>query len=286
MNKDTAFLITAFDQLREVKFTIKMLRELWVTTSKSPIVLVISGDRGRSITFNDDPYTRVVHLDDIVRDKFRTLVSTSIMRQIEHGMLEIKDLEREHGLIRNVVHLHGDILLLNEKGFFTELKKWKKTGNPIAADNVGAQNPVTKVLNGHEYRWKFYGSEIMPQLFVVDHSFCKQTGFMYDMPIIGDLEKKATEWALIGNLHRAMWAAGSGQALLPVIDPLVDKESPYKYIFDNLVYVVKRNRQQWGLHKHWGGFCHYGNSLHFPKDIREQRNEIALKQYGVDLSTW
>jgi hypothetical protein len=285
-NSNTAFLITAFDQLREVKFTIKMLRQLWRTTQKSPIVLVISGDYDRTITFNDDPYTRVVHVDDMVGPDFKTLVSTSIMRQIEHGMLEIKDLERQHGRIDNIVHMHGDILLLSEKGFFKEIERWKATGKPIAADNVGAQNPVVKNIGGKEWKWKFYGCELMPQLFVVDQHFAACTGFMYDMTVIGDLEKKATEWALIGNLHRAMHHEGSGHALRPVIDPLKDKSSPYQFVFDKEVHVVKRNRAQWGLHSHWGGFCHFGNSLHYTKEQRETRNEAALRQYGIDLESW
>lgn len=282
---DVAFLITCFDQIREIKFTIKMLRTLWKSTARSPIVLVISGDFDRSISFNDDDYTRVVHLDDMVGSHFRTLVSTSIMRQIEHGMLEVKDLERTHGPIRTVVHLHGDILLLGEKGFFQEIDKWRATKKPLAADNVGAQAPVIKTLDAHEYKWKFFGCELMPQLFAVDHDFCKHTGYMYDMPIIGDLEKKATEWALIGNLHRALHDEGSGHALLPQIT-MEDKESPYRFVFWDNVHVVRPNRQQWGLHTHWGGFSHFGNSLHYSKEHREKRNEMALRQYGVDLSAW
>ena len=285
MNNDTAFLITAFDQLREVKFTIKMLRSIWKTTARSPIVLVISGDVDRSITFNDDPYTRVVHLDDMVGDKFRTLVSTSIMRQIEHGMLEVKDLEREHGTIRQVVHMHGDILLLGEEGFFKELERWKKTGKPIAADNVGAQNPVKKMIDGIEYHWKFFGSELMPQLFAVDHNFCKITGYMYDMPVIGKWEAKATEWSLIANLHRALHEATSDVKLLPYLSPVM-KSSPYENVFKENVHVVKPNRPQWGLHGHWGGFCHFGNSLHYTKEQREERNEMALRRYGIDLTNW
>jgi len=286
VNNETAFLITAFDQLREVKFTVKMLREIWKTTSQSPIVLVISGDTDRSIFFNDDDFTRVVHLDDMVGDKFRTLVSTSIMRQIEHGMLEIKDIEREYGPIKNIVHIHGDILLLDEDGFFAQLNQWKLSNKPVAADNVGAQNPVKKVIDGVEYNWRFFGCELMPQLFAVDHDFCKHTGYMYDMTIIGEAEIKATEWALLGNLHRAVYEDGSGHALLPHIDPQNDKDSPYRCVFNELVHVVKHNRDQWGLHPHWGGFCHFGNSLHYTKEHRESRNTMALSKYGIDLSNW
>lgn len=286
VNNDTAFLITAFDQLREVQFTIKMLRSLWKTTVQSPIVLVISGDVDRSITFDDDPYTRVVHLDDMVGDKFRTLVSTSIMRQIEHGMLEIKDLEREHGRIRQVVHMHGDILLLDEKGFFNEMARWKATKKPIAADNVGAQNPVKKTIDGKEYHWRFFGCELMPQLFVVDNDFCQLTGYMYEMSVIGMAEQKATEWALIGNLHRCVFEHGSGHSLIPVVQPDKDKDSPYRDVFEEFVHIVRPNRDQWGLHTHWGGFCHFGNSLHYSKEHRERRNEMALRKYGIDLSNW
>ena len=282
----TAFLITAYDQLREVAFTRHMLRRMWKGTKEAPIVIVISGDWGRDLHYQNDPFTRVVHLDDMVGDKFKTLVSTSIMRQIEHGMLEIKDLEREHGRIDNIVHMHGDILLLNEKGFFKEIERWKSSGRPVAADPVGAQNPITKKIDGKTWNWRFYGSELMPQLFAVDHAFCNHTGFMYDMKVVGDLEKKATEWALIGNLHRALWEAGSGHALIPQINPLEDAHSPYRFVFDEQVHVVKRNRQQWGLHDHWGGFCHFGNSLHYTKKDRERRNELAMQRYGIDLEAW
>lgn len=286
MRNNTAFLITAFDQLREVNFTVHLLRNIWKETQKSPVVIVISGDSERQVYFNHDPYTRVVHLDDMVGDKFKTLVSTSIMRQITHGMLEIKDLEREFGRIDNIIHMHGDILLLNEQGFFKELDRWKSDGRPIAADNVGAQHPVTKVINGKRWAWRFFGCELMPQLFAVDHAFCSHTGYMYDMEVVGDLERKATEWALIGNLHRTLFEHGSGKALHPVIDPFSDKFSPYKDIFEDNVYVVRNGRPQWGLHKHWGGFCHYGNSLHYTKEQREKANKVALAQYGIDLAKW
>lgn len=282
----TAFLITAFDQTREVRFMRHIIRERWRTHKDSPIVVVISGDRDRIMHFNEDPLTRVVHIDDMVGDKFKTLVSTSIMRQITHGMLEVKDLERQYGRIENVVHMHGDILLLNERGFNDELLRWKGTGKPLAGDNVGAQNPVVKEIDGKEWKWRFYGSELMPQLFAVDHDFCKFTGYMYDMEVIGDLEAKATEWALIGNLHRALCSPGDGHALIPHINPLQDSESPYRFVFDEHVHVVKRNRAQWGLHKHWGGFCHFGNSIHYTKSDRETRNELALKQYGINLEKW
>ncbi len=282
--KDTAFLITAFDQLREVRFTVKMLRTMWKSTKQSPIVVVISGDTNRDLQFPADPYTRVVHLDDMVKEKFKVLVSTSIMRAIEHGMVEIKDLEREHGTIRDIVHLHGDILLLGEEGFRQTLDRWRSSGCPVAADNVSPNGPYHLDLWGKKYALKFFGEELMPQLFVVDHAFCKATGYMYNMPIIGDLEEKATEWALIGNLHRATYEPGFGEALNPHVD-VNDKCGPYERAFD-LVWHVAENRQQWGLHKHWGGFAHFGNSLHYSKGHREQRNELALKQYGISLEDW
>jgi hypothetical protein len=281
----TAFLITAFDQLREVRFTVHMFRNLWKTTKESPVVVVISGDKDRDLDFPDDPYTRVVHIDDMVGEKFKTKVSTSIMRQIEHGMLEVKDLEREHGQIDEIVHMHGDILLLGEDGFRSELAKWRESCLPVAADNVGAQSAITKELFGTNWTWAFFGTELMPQLFVVDHHWCKFTGFMYNMEAIGMAEKKATEWALIGNLHRAAHEHGSGQALMPQIDPH-GTVSPYQPTFNDLVHVVKKNRPQWGLHHHWGGFCHFGNSLHYTKEHRESRNEQAMRKYGIDLEGW
>lgn len=279
---DVCFLITAFDQLREVVFTVKMLRKLWKTTSKSPIVVVISGDHNRDIRFDDDPFTRVVHINDMVRDKFKILVSTSIMRQIEHGMIEVRDLEREHGDIKSVVHIHGDILLLNEEGFFTELDRWRDSKKPIAADNVSPNGPHHLDLFGKKYQLSFHGQELMPQLFAVDHAFCKATSYMYSMPIIGDLEEKATEWALIGNLHRAT----DDSVMYQPLNYWVKNNGPYKETFEECVYPVKKGRAQWGLHSHWGGFCHFGNSIHYTKEHREARNEQAMKQYGLDLSEW
>lgn len=280
---DVAFLITAFDQLREVKFTIDMLRNKWESTKNSPIVLVISGDKERCIKYEEDPLTRVVHLDDMVGDQFKILVSTSIMRQIEHGMIEVRDLERAHGTINSIVHLHGDILLLGERGFFSELDEWRLSGSPVAADNVSPNGPHVLNLFGKQYRLSFHGEELMPQLFAVDHAFCKATSYMYSMPIIGDLEVKATEWALIGNLHRCV--ANSRRLHLP-IDSWLTAVGPYTETFRQEVYVVKRGRQQWGVHNHWGGFCHFGNSIHYTKEQRESRNERALKQYGLDLAAW
>lgn len=291
VSNEVGFLITCFDQLREVAFTINMLRTKWVATRKAPIVLVVSGDHNRSLMFRDDDLTRVIHLDDIVGGNFRRLVSTSIMRQIEHGMLEMRDLERYCGSIENIIHMHGDILLLGEDGFFSQLNKWKESGKPVAADPVSANGP--SLLSKDEFadvdedvNMKFYGTELMPQLFAVDHMFCKTTGFMYEMSIIGNLERYATEWALIGNLHRAVHEEGGGEALIPQVNVDKDERGPYENVYANEVYTVKSFRQQWGLHKHWGGFCHYGNSIHFSKEQREARNEMALRQYNINLEAW
>ena len=244
---DVCFFITAFDQLREVRFTIDMLRTKWEATRRSPIVLVISGDFDRNISFNDDSYTRVVHLDDMVRDKFKTLVSTSIMRQIEHGMIEVRDLEREHGRIDSIVHLHGDILLLGEEGFFRTLDTWRVSGLPVAADNVSPNGPHHLNIGGKKYRLTFHGQELMPQLFAVNHDFCRATGYMYSMPICGDLEEKATEWALIGNLHRA---TADVRDLITAPDEWHKQIGPYYSTYTGNVYTVKKGRAQWGLHNH------------------------------------
>lgn len=287
--KDVAFLITAYDQLREVLFTVKMLRTMWKSTKESPVVVVITGDKERVVSFPNDPYTRVVHLDDFIgenQEKCKVLVSTSIMRQIEHGMLEVKDLEREHGTIRDVVHMHGDILLFGEDGFRKTLDEFRASGRPVAADNVSPSNPISLDLFGEKYDLRFFGQELMPQLFVVDHVFCKNTGYMYNMSVVGKLEKKATEWALIGNLHRAIYEPGGGQALTPYIDVWSHVNGPYGPTFDLEVYCVKKNRQQWGVHNHWGGFAHFGNSIHSTAAERERKNKIALSQYGIDLEAW
>jgi len=291
MKHKVSFLITAFDQIREVKFTIDMLRNNWKRTAKSPIVLVISGDFDRSITYNDDPYTRVIHVDDIVREKFKTLVSTSIMRAMNVGMLEMRDLEREHGDIDNIVHIHGDILLLGEGGFFDTIDKWRATDKPVAADPVGPHPIIDKVIFGKRYQWRFFGCEFMPQLFAVDHQFCKTTGFMYDMIVMpNDFEIKATETCLIANLYRALYTPGESsgkfrRGLYPKIN-INERSSPYQQIFDENVFVVSKSRSQWGTHKTWGGFCHYGNDLKFTTKHREEMNKRALKSYGLDLSVW
>lgn len=288
-SNEVGFLITAFDQIREVTFTINMLRSKWSETCKAPIVLVVSGDTNRSLVYDNDPYTRVVHLDDIVGPHFKTLVSTSIMKQLEHGMIEMKDLEREHGDIKRIIHMHGDILLLGEKGFFDEIKRWDATEKPVAADPVSAGGPwhlPNLDGKGKDYDLIWYGQELMPQLFAVDHHFCKHTGYLYDMPVIGDLEVKATEWALIGNLHRAMYEHGNGEAYMPRVDAHRDHRGPYERVFNKEIHVVKAGRQQWGLHSHWGSFTHFGNTLHITKEQREKRNRAALVQYGLDLEAW
>jgi len=282
-----AFLITAYDQVREVRLTVDILRRQWKETKAAPIVIVISGDKERALAFPDDPLTRVVHLNDIVGPHFQTMVSTSIMRQITHGMLEIADLERL-GCIDTIIHMHGDILLLNERGFFDELNKWPKNLKPVAADSVGEQGPYTEVLPGPQgegsYTWHFAGNELMPQLFAVDHLFCKLTGFMYDMEVCGDYERVSTEWALMGNLHRATYTEGQGEHVSPYNIKVGTK--PYEVAFNDLVHVVAPGRSQWDLHKHWGGFAHFGNSLHFSKEVREKRNLAAARAYGIDLSKW
>jgi hypothetical protein len=280
---DVAFLITAFDQIREVRFTVDMLRTKWASTKTSPIVVVISGDTRRDLIFNDDPYTRVVHLDDMVGDKFKVLVSTSIAKQIEHGMIEVRDLERAHGTINSVVHMHGDILLLGEEGFFRTLDDWRATDLPVAADNVSPNGPHDLELWGKKYSLSFHGQELMPQLFAVDHAFCKATSYMYSMPVMGDLEVKATEWMLIGNLHRT---TVNHRYLVMPPNYWKDPIGPYYSTYTGNVYTVKKGRGQWGLHSHWGGFAHFGNSLHYSKEHREARNKAALEQYNLDLEAW
>lgn len=280
-----AFLITVFDQLRETKFTVDMLRNKWESTKESPIVIVVTGDFDRELQYNDDEFTHVVHLDDIVGDMARSKVPQSIMRQIEHGMLEMKCLEEKHGKIDSIVHMHGDILLLNERGFMKELDAWRNTEYPILGDSVGPQGPyfLEKTLPGmhKDMHIVFYGYEMMPQLFVVDHDFCKKTGYMYKMNIVGDHEKVATEWALIGNIYRLTI---SDEEL--DIDTSVVTSSPYKDIFEKHVKVVKRGRSQWDIHRHFGGFCHFGNNINFTKEYREKMNAKALRAYGVDMAGW
>ena len=188
------FIITAFDTKRELNFTVDMLRNKWKRTKDSPISIVISGDPERSVRFPNDPITRVTTLDNMVKDDFNGLVSTSIMKQMRHGMIELQDLERHQGKqVDYIVHMHGDILLMSEDGFFAELEKFIASAKVIAGDTVGPQ--VTDYIH-------FEGLEIMPQLFVVDRNFIGLTGFMLNMYVVGDLEKRSTEWAIRGNLIR------------------------------------------------------------------------------------
>lgn len=261
------FIITAYDQLREVRFTVDMLRRKWKRTAESPISIVISGDPNRSLKFPEDKLTRVTTLDNMVGNDFNGLVSTSIMKQIRHGMIELKDLERITGLVDFVVHMHGDILLMGEDGFFEELRKFEQSEKQIAVDTVGAQK------NDYIH---FDGYEIMPQLFVVRRDFILHTKFMHDMTVEGDLEKRSTEWALKGNLARRI-----RENLDFDSSNLSDND-----IVKTASYIVAPARDQWNLHRHWGGFAHFGNSLHFPQHVREARNLMALKAYGVDLSSW
>lgn len=261
------FIITAYDQKREVKFTVDMLRRKWKRTVDSPISIVISGDSERTVKFPEDKLTRVTTLDDMVGKDFNGLVSTSIMKQIRHGMIELRDLERESGFLDFVVHMHGDILMMNECGFFEELYRFKQSNKQIAVDTVGAQK------NDYIH---FDGYEIMPQLFVVRRDFIAHSNFMYEMTVEGDLEKRSTEWALKGNLARRI-----RENMEVDISNLSDND-----IVKTACHVVAPARDQWNLHRHWGGFAHFGNSLHFPQHVREARNTMALKAYGVDLSSW
>ena len=259
------FLITAYDQKREVRFTHDMLRNKWKRTKDSPISIVISGDPERSVRFPNDPLARVTTLDNMVGKDFNGLVSTSIMKQMMHGMIELRDLERQQGgQVDLVVHMHGDILLMSEDGFFEELQRFVCSGKAIAGDTVGPQ--VTDYIH-------FEGLEIMPQLFVVDRQFIDRSRFLFDMRVGTDLERRSTEWALRGNLIRCY-------------NSISDTYGSDKSIMDKILHNVCPSRGQWELHGHFGGFAHFGNELHFPKHIREARNEAALKSYGVDLSLW
>lgn len=266
------FIITCYDSIREVKFTHNMLRNLWSQTKDALISIVISGDPTRSVSFEEDKRTRVTTLDDMVGSKFNELVSTSIAKQIRHGAIELRDLEREFGHVDYVVHIHGDILLLNEQGFFNELSDFAASGKLIAADTVGPQS--------NDYI-SFSGREIMPQLFVVKRNFIS---YLLDMfAPQNEFAKKSTEHMLLENLHHWLTiaeydnSAHENRAHNFSID----------YLFDRYVYeVVKHRPIQWGVHQHFGGWCHFGNQLHFPREIREQRNKAALQAYGIDLSAW
>lgn len=266
MNK-LGFIITAYDQKREVNFTVDMLRRKWKRTVESPISIVISGDPDRTLQFPNDPLTRVTTLDNMVGADFNNLVSTSIMKQIMHGMIELEDLERVgKGCVNQIVHMHGDILLMNEDGFFAEVDRFIKSNKDVAGDTVGPQR------NDYIH---FDGLEIMPQLFITARHFVADSGFLRDMIVVGDLERRSTEWALRGNLLRA-WSRLNG-------DTYYKKEEE---VFNSLFHNVKPSRGQWELHSHFGGFAHFGNSLHFSKQDREARNEAALRAYGINLESW
>jgi hypothetical protein len=262
------FLITAYDQKREVKFTVDMLRNKWLQARNSPISIVISGDPDRTLKFPNDPLTRVTTIDDMVGKDFNGLVSTSIMKQMRHGMVELQDLERVSGeKIEYIVHMHGDILLLNETGFFEELEKFAAAGKYIAIDTVGQQK------NDYIH---FDGFEPMPQLFVVKKFFVDASDFLFDMCVVGDLEKRSTEWALKGNFARAY------RRMIDRNFYDMDDNEAIKYG----AHVVAAARGQWQLHNHWGGFCHFGNQLHYPALVREALNEQVLKAHGISLSSW
>lgn len=263
------FLITAYNQKREVKFTVDMLRNKWQRTKDSLISIVISGDPERSVKFPNDQKTRVTSLDDMVGQRFNELVSTSIAKQIMHGMLELKDLQREYGEIDYIVHMHGDILLINENGFFEELERFIASGKFIACDTVGPQKTDYIEMGGNE---------IMPQLFVVRRDFCDSTGFMHIMNVSSIDDKKSTEHMLLSNLATTM------ETKLPFIQ----KDTwPYNITAKALLYeVVKHRSSQWNFHNHWGGFCHFGNSIHFTQQQREEKNEYVLRALGLNLEAW
>lgn len=263
MNK-VAFLITSYDTIREVYYSVDMFRNKWESTKTAPIVIVITGDPDNKLRFDNDPYTRVVHLKDIVGSNFNAMVSTSIMRQISHGMLEIRDLEREVGPISSVVHFHGDILFLNERGFWVEFDRWQASHKFMACDTVGPQGPYPMEYDGKKFSLEFTGNEIMPQVFAVKHRGFQDSDrpFMYCMDIDGLEEKFSTEKALWGNLLRAGYDAG------------------------DVHYVCRHRPTQWGVHKHWGSFVHYGNQLHCPREQREAKNKAVLEACGLDLEVW
>lgn len=263
------FLITAYDQIREVSFTLDMLRNKWKRSKDSPIVVVISGDPSRTIKSEDVSKTRIVNLDDMVGKDFNGKVSSSIMKQIQHGVIEMNSLEGDGG-VDIIVHFHGDILFLNEDGFYKEIEKFSATNKFIACDTVGPQN--TDYIS-------FRGNEIMPHVFAVKRHDPILTigGFMHHMSIQGDLEKRSTEWALKENLRRA---------IADLNDFPAHEELPDHMIEDVYHLITQHRPTQWGLHKTWGGWCHFGNSIHFSKEVREARNEAALRAYGIDLSKW
>lgn len=258
------FLITAYDQKKEVKYTVDMLRKKWKRTAESPIVIVISGDPEREVKFPNDGFTRVVTIDDIVGKDFNELVSTSICKQLQHGLLEARDLERAHGPIDFLVHMHGDILLLNEDGFFDELEKFAKSKKLLACDTVGPQK--------NDYI-EFDGLEIMPQLFVMTKVFKDTFERVISQPET-EWEKKSTEWLLRRVVYRTF--------LMYNFDTTEkEEELQNKYIH----FISKHRSSQWGVHQRWGGWCHHGNQLHFSKEHREAMNKSILTNNG-DLEAW
>lgn len=263
------FLITAYNQRREVKYSADMLRNKWPRCRDSLISIVISGDPERTVRFDSDDRTRTIHIKDMVGKRFNELVSTSIANQMMLGMNQLKDLQREFGEVDYIVHFHGDILLLNEQGFFEELERFAASGRFIACDTVGPQKTDYIEMGG---------TEIMPQLFVVRRDFCDTTGFLHIMSVEGENEKKSTEHMLIGNLSR------STAAKLPMVK---EEKWPYVVTAKSLLFEVVRHRgSQWAVHQHFGGFAHLGNSLHWTNKQREARNEAVLRAYGLDMGAW
>lgn len=248
---------------------VDLLRNKWQSTKESPISIVFSGDPDRSVKYPDDKFTRTTTIDDIVGKEFNLLAPTSISKQLMHGMIELRDLQRAHGKVDIIVHFHGDILLLNEDGFLRELERFWHSNKFIAYDTVGAQK--TDYI-------EFAGTEAMPQLFAVKREFCDTSTFLYHMTVDGEKETKATEHMLLGNLNRCV------KAMLP---GALQENWPYQNTFNALVYPVQKDRSyQWGVHNKWGGWTHFGNQLHYSREETLARNEIVLKQCGLDLSAW
>lgn len=263
-----AILITGFDQKRETIHTVNMFRK-WESTKDCAIAVVMSGDPDREVKFPEDKFTRVTTNDDIVgtKENFNKLVSTSIMKAISHGMLELRDLRRICGKPDILLHLHSDVMLVNEEGFWKTVLEFWSSNKQVAFDTVGSQRSDFI---------EFMGYELMPQIFMCKTNFLDATGFLHLSEIANTEEAKSTEKALLGNLHRRA----------SFMIPGADKELyPYISTYNALVYeVIKWRSHQWGIHPNsYGGWCHYGNQLHFDKATRESNEKQFLATHNTKL---
>jgi len=217
------FLFIGYDQYEELKWTLHHFRHHSDYFKGSPVSVVLSGDPDKH--FMNAGETMVRHVPNIV--------STSIDDMREHfipetfnirpgiGKMHYREPVRStcfngstHSMLRNysvgiealyesiqdqidiLVVSESNILILNDEAVHSIAARMMNENKLFATQTVsGYDDPVVK--------WT--GQDILPQIFLVNWKFCKETRFLFEYE---DTRPDAAELAIKDNLDMCLQKVG------------------------------------------------------------------------------